>query len=59
MFTIDLKDEFKKLAFQLESMGNQLQHTFVLKEKDALRLSISNMKKKLNALLDEYNRGEK
>ena len=58
MFTIDLKNEFKKLALQIESLENQLFHTFVIKEKDIIRNKIKFLKEKIDVVLDEYNKGE-
>lgn len=58
MLEIDYQKEFKKLYLQLESNENQLQHTFVIKEKDLLRLRIKNMLKQIDKILDEYNKGD-
>ena len=58
MFTIDLKNEFKKLALQIESLENQLYNTFVIKEKDIIRNKIKFLKEKIDVVLDEYNKGE-
>lgn len=58
MFAIDLKNEFKRLAIQKESLENQLLHTFVIKEKDIMKTKIKFINEKIDVILDEYNRGE-
>jgi len=58
MIIANLKDEFKKLAYQIESLENQLYHTFVIKEKDIIKNKIKHLKEKIDIVLDEYNKGE-
>lgn len=55
---IDLKEEFKNLCLQLESFENQLYHTFDLKTKDELRKKMFHIKKWIDEILDQYNKGE-
>jgi len=55
MLTANLKEEFKNLCFQLESLENQLYNTFNLNEKENLRQRIEFIKKEINNILDKHN----
>ena len=58
MLKTNNKEEFKKLFLQIESLKNQLENTFDLKEKNLLKMRIENIFKKIDVILDEYNKGE-
>lgn len=55
MVKTDLKQEFKKLCLQIESCENQLNHIFIIKEKDIINTKIKDIIKHIDNILDEYN----
>lgn len=57
MLDINLECEFKNYCLKLEYLQNQLSKTYNLKEKNLLRNKIENIKKEIDKILDEYNKG--
>jgi len=58
MLNLNLKNEFKTYCLKLESLQNQLDKTFDLKEKELLKNKIKNVNKLIDNFLDDYNKGK-
>ena len=57
MLKTNFREEFKKYSLQLESLENQLDNTFDLKEKEILKTKIQKIIQEIDKILDEYNKG--
>ena len=59
MIETNYKQEFIKIALQLESLKNQVRHTFDLIQKKAIKDRIEMLYKRIDTILDEYNEERK
>ena len=58
MLTKNIKEEFIDKSLQIESLKNQYNNIFDLKEKERIKRKIKLIYNEINKLLDEYNKKE-